>query len=155
MIVQDNTGAVAGANSYTGFAYACGYLADRINLSQYTDEQIASALVSATSFIDNNFIYLGNKKAGDTQTTQFPKAEADIPEAVKKATCEYAIWFLEQGIAMLRTNPEEYFGDKYYQADNEIKSYIQAFEAEVADGKKYCSMPEKFIYEAGLYQLIS
>lgn len=155
MIVQNNTGSVAGANSYTGFVYACNYLADRVNLSQYTEDQIANVLVQATSFIDNNFTYAGSKLAGETQTTQFPRTVEGIPDAVKRATCEYAIFFLEQGLSMIGSPPEEYFGDRYVQADNVIKSYVQAYEAEVADGKKYCSESEKFIYEAGLFQLVA
>jgi hypothetical protein len=156
MIIQNDAGTVVGANSYVGYSYAGSYLASRVNLASYTDEQIADALCSGTLFIDTYFDFNGEKLTGENQATKFPRtgAVAGIPEAIKKATCEYAIWYLEMAVALHGAPPVDYFGDKYIQRDNTIKTYVHDTEIALADGCKYVTMSEKFIYEAGLFQLI-
>lgn len=156
MKVQNNEGTIVDADSYVSYTYAGSYLANRINLQTYTDEQIASALVLATSFVDNNFSFLGDKLTGETQSTQFPRTTtAGVPDSVKKAVCEYSIWFLQGFLMMLGMTPEEYFGDKYVEQPNEIKTYVEEHEQAVADGKKYVAISEKFMYDDNLFVLIA
>lgn len=160
MVPQNNTGTAVGADSYVSYTYAGAYLAKRISLASYTDEVVLQALYDAFLLLESSFTFNGQKLAGETQPTQFPRYEgetapetSEIPDAMKKAQCEVAIFFLTDSIAMVETSPEDYFGDKYAQADNALKTYIQGVETELNNGKKHVPMSEKYMYDAGLLVL--
>ena len=102
--VQDDSGAVPNANAYIDVDFFKGYIDDRQGsdaYGDYEDGQIERAIVVATDYVDNRFKYVGDRSLGsDVQTTQWPRDvafDADgrqqngIPDAVKKATAEYAM----------------------------------------------------------------
>lgn len=99
--VQDNTGTVAGANSYVALVDFKAYHDDRDNdYSAYSDAQLQTALVRATDYIDGRFRFVGEKRGGRDQNTEWPRTGAwdrdryyitDIPVEVIEATCEYAL----------------------------------------------------------------
>ncbi len=103
MIVQDDTGLIAGANSYDSIANYALYWTDRgIDLSTYSDAQKEASLVAGTFYVDNRYSYIGYRLNGVSQTTEFPRGDAwvtvgrtaeqieGIPQCVKNATFEYA-----------------------------------------------------------------
>lgn len=99
-IVEDGT-EVAGATSYGAVADADTYFGDRgiTAWSALNNSAKQAALIAATDFIDKRWGYLFKGcKLTDTQPLEFPRdAFVDIvgigyiPEALKKATYEYAI----------------------------------------------------------------
>lgn len=113
LTVQDNNGSVAGANAYITVEEFKTYHTDRGNaFSSFTDEQIASAVIRATDYLDQRFNFVGKKRLGRDQTTEWPRTDArdrdrhyinDIPPEVKEACCEYALRALA---AELNPDPE-------------------------------------------------
>lgn len=107
--VQTADGDVADANAYVALADFKQYHDDRGNdYSGSTDPEIKTAIVRATDFVDTRYSYIGVRRNGEDQTTEWPKADeedgdiltnnfgdelditTDLPTAVVKATCEYA-----------------------------------------------------------------
>lgn len=102
-IVEDGTGTVVGANSYTSVAELIAYWLDRgVDLTQYDNTTKQSALISATDYID---LVWGDRFFGykllAAQPLEFPRQclyEPDgfctpvtgIPLRLKRATFEYA-----------------------------------------------------------------
>lgn len=113
LIVQDNTGAVAGANAYITVQQFKNYHADRgADTSAFDDEAIEAAIVRATDYLDQRFNFVGKKRLGRDQTTEWPRTDAwdrdryyinDIPPEVKEACAEYALRALA---AELNPDPE-------------------------------------------------
>jgi hypothetical protein len=101
LIVQDNTGAVAGANSYLDVAAFKAYHDDRgADYSGFTDPQIEAALIRATDYLDQRFSFTGKKIRGRDQTTEWPRTGVTdrdgygvdgLPHEVTGACAEYAI----------------------------------------------------------------
>ena len=154
LIVQNNSGTVQGANSYISFVEGCARLAGRIDLPNYTDEQVIEALANSTNHIDSIFYFRGNKFAGEGQSTEFPRIDGEeasmIPNQIKDAVCEYVIWFLTGGLSMLISPPEEYIGDRYdKKGDDVVADYVHQIEEEAQDGKKYLAFSESYLYESG------
>lgn len=98
LTVQNDLGTVPNANGYIDLEYFQQYFQDRaIDISDFEDDQIKGAIVSATSYIDLKE-FKGTKLEED-QTTEFPRDEMEdrygnavegIPSNLKKATAEYA-----------------------------------------------------------------
>lgn len=113
LTVQDNNGSVAGANAYITVGEFKTYHTDRGNaFSSFTDEQIASAVIRATDYLDQRFNFVGKRLQGRNQTTEWPRYDAwdrddyainGIPGEVKEATAEYALRALS---AALNPDPE-------------------------------------------------
>ncbi len=101
LIVQDNTGSVPGANAYISVQDFKSYHDDRgQSYNGHTDAQIEAAIVRATDYIDQRFVFVGKKRLGRDQTTEWPRTDAwdrdryyitDIPPEVKEACAEYAL----------------------------------------------------------------
>lgn len=113
LTVQDNNGSVAGANAYITVEEFKTYHTDRGNaFSSFADEQIASAVIRATDYLDQRFNFVGKRLQGRNQSTEWPRYDAwdlddyainGIPGEVKEATAEYALRALT---AALNPDPE-------------------------------------------------
>ena len=113
LTVQDNNGSVAGANAYITVEEFKTYHTDRGNsLAGSTDPKIEAAIIRATDYLDQRFNFVGKKRLGRDQTTEWPRTDAwdrdryyinDIPPEVKEACCEYALRALA---AELNPDPE-------------------------------------------------
>ena len=101
MLVQDDSGAVVGANAYISVPEMKDYWSTRGNdLTSYTDDKLAVAIVLATDYLDARFTFVGIKLRGRDQSTQWPRSSVwdrdrfyvnGIPPEVKEATAEYAL----------------------------------------------------------------
>lgn len=100
--VQDNTGSIIGANAYISVAEFKAY--HDVRGGDYSaaadDTVIAAAIIRATDYVDTRFWYVGRKKMGRTQSTEWPRIAAydrdryavtDVPMEVKDACAEYAL----------------------------------------------------------------
>ena len=113
LTVQDNNGSVAGANAYITVQQFKDYHADRgADTSAFDDEAIEAAVIRATDYLDQRFNFVGKKRLGRDQTTEWPRTDAwdrdryyinDIPPEVKEACAEYALRALA---AELNPDPE-------------------------------------------------
>lgn len=99
IVVQDDTGAIVGANSYLSVADFKAYHALRGNSVALSDDQIAVGCIRATDYIDNRWRFRGTRLL-TTQTTQWPRQDVTdregndivgIVPALEKATAEYAL----------------------------------------------------------------
>ncbi len=107
-IVQNDSGTVAGANSYIEIADFLDYYLDR-GIELDLDAEVSEpALIKATAYIDVRFKFVGYKANGRTQTTQWPRLSAydsesnlveGIPKEIKDAVCEYAYRALSSDLA--------------------------------------------------------
>lgn len=113
LILQNTDGTVAGANAYITVQQFKDYHADRgADTSAFDDEAIEAAIVRATDYLDQRFIFVGERRYGREQTTEWPRNSAwdrdrrsinDIPVEVREACAEYAIRALSQ---VLNPDPE-------------------------------------------------
>ena len=115
LIVQDSSGSIAGANSYNTVAEFKSYHNDRLNIWDTlvdSDLDIEAALIRATDYVDQRFSFVGKRKQGRLQTTEWPRINAwdigryyinDIPFEIKEAVNEYALRALS---APLVTDPD-------------------------------------------------
>ena len=111
--VQNNEGTVVGANAYITVQEFKDYHTDRgVDVSDFDDQGIESAIVRATDYLDQRFIFVGGRRLGREQTTEWPRTDAwdrdryyinDIPPEVKEACAEYALRALA---AELNPDPE-------------------------------------------------
>ncbi len=101
LIIQDDTGTVADANSYATVAEFITYWANRGEdySSAPTTAEIEAFLVKGWEYTDSAFDYVGQRLNGRTQTTQFPREylyDCDgnevegVPYELKNAQMEYA-----------------------------------------------------------------
>lgn len=113
IIVQNIDGTAVGANAYITVQEFKDYHADRgADTSAFDDEAIEAAIVRATDYLDQRFNFVGKKRLGRDQTTEWPRTDAwdrdryyinDIPPEVKEACAEYALRALA---AELNPDPE-------------------------------------------------
>ena len=107
LIVQNDTGSEAGANAYIDVAWFKEYHDARGNdYSAATDDPaIERAIIKATDYLDTRFSFVGRRRNGRPQTTEWPRTNAydadrnyitDLPEEVKEATAEYALRAIAQ-----------------------------------------------------------
>ena len=100
--VQDDTGGVSGANAYVSVADFKTYHDDRGNdySGAVDDAALEVAIIKATDYLDTRFRYMGKKRLGRDQLTEWPRTSAwdrdryylnDVPVEVKEATSEYAL----------------------------------------------------------------
>lgn len=93
--VQDEHGSIEAANSYADVAAVRAYWSDRgVDLSAKTDEELASALVKATDYLDARYRWVGYQ-LHRLQGTQWPRGGVTsflrgIPPALTNATCMLA-----------------------------------------------------------------
>ena len=97
---------VVGENSYVDVAYADSFFADYLDSDTWnntTEEMKSKALITATSLIDNSYIWKG-VKYDENQALQFPRIytgcqdgtpEGEVPTAIKDATCIQAQYLLK------------------------------------------------------------
>lgn len=109
--VQNDSGSVADANAYIDADWFASYHAARGFTSTADTAAIEAAIVKATDYLDVRFNFIGSR-GGTDQTTEWPRYNAmdidrrlisGVPEAVKKATAEYAKIALDQ---ILNPTPE-------------------------------------------------
>lgn len=100
VIVQDDTGLIANANSYVSVADFRAYHDARANKYLDDDDTIAPALIKASTYVDGRFRYKGRRSNGREQTQEWPRVSCydrdrypvqGIPQEVKDAVCEYAL----------------------------------------------------------------
>lgn len=79
VVPQSADGNVADANSYITAAYFTTYHTNRGNdVSAYTADQIAAAIIKAWDYLDTRFSFRGVKLVTDgTQTTEWPRKSAN------------------------------------------------------------------------------
>lgn len=99
LIVQNDQGSQANANSYLTMEEFRAYWSDRGVTFAQTDDELSPFLVLGTDYVDKRFHYLGKKLRGREQTTEWPRLSVTdaggysvegIPREVKNATAEYA-----------------------------------------------------------------
>lgn len=113
MTLQNDAGTVADADSYISVTeFKAHHDARGNDYSTLSDENIATAIVRATDYLDARFGFDGRKCEGRSQTTEWPRngvSDADgysvegIPREIKDATAEYALRALT---AALNPDPE-------------------------------------------------
>lgn len=102
LIVQNDTGSEADANAYITVTYFKAYHDERGNdySAAADDDAIEYAIIKATDYIDQRFNFVGRKRIGREQTTQWPRTNAfdrdryyvtDLPHEIKEACAEYAL----------------------------------------------------------------
>lgn len=102
LVVQDDTGTVSGANGYISVAEFKTYHDDRANdySAAVDDAAIGVAIVKATDYLDQRFAFVGRRRTGREQTTEWPRTNAydrdgfyvsNIPTELKEACAEYAL----------------------------------------------------------------
>lgn len=106
VVVEDGTG-LPDANSYIPVEYADAYFTLRGN-ETWTfagEPEKLVAIVAATDYIDARWgSILASVRTTDIQALEFPRKRWEgMPEALKKATCEYA---LRAMLAPLAPDPE-------------------------------------------------
>ncbi len=114
LIVQNNDGSVPGANAYISVEEFKAYHDDRAQpYAAYSDAEIETAIIRATDYLDQRFRYVGKRRQGRSQTTEWPRLDAwdgdghyvnGIPAEVKEATAEYALRALS---TVLNPDPEQ------------------------------------------------
>jgi hypothetical protein len=141
--VQDKTGLVVKANAYLSVADFRQYFTDAgTDLASYLDDAVQGAIVQATRFIDTMFEFYGSKIAGDVQTTEFPRyrvtlpdpPEADVPQGVKDAVCEYGIYVLSGKSLMIALAPEDAGIAEKYEAVDEIRERTKYIAGNASNG---------------------
>lgn len=105
--LQEDSGAVTGANAYIDATFFKSYHKDRGTLPDGLETStINAAIIRATDYLDARFNFVGEKEQR-VQTTQWPRSDAydiddhivfGIPFEVKNATAEYALIALSQEI---------------------------------------------------------
>jgi hypothetical protein len=101
----------AAANSYVDLAYASAYFASRLGSESWNgaaSEVRESSLIQATTHLDAVFDWEGEYRTDEDQALMWPRVCAhdrdgfvipddEIPENVKKAQCELALFFITNG----------------------------------------------------------
>lgn len=100
LIVQDDTGAVSGANAYISLVEFKTYHDTRgNNYLAFTDTEIENAIIRSSDYVDIRFDFIGSKLNARDQITQWPRSSAldrdgwyvtGIPLEIKDAIAEYA-----------------------------------------------------------------
>lgn len=113
LVLQDNTGTVAGANAYLSVdAFKAYHDARGNSYGAATDPDIEKAIIKATDYLDQRFNFVGRTLAARDQTTAWPRTAAydrdrnlvtGLPLEVIEATAEYALRALT---AALNPDPE-------------------------------------------------
>lgn len=110
---QNDSGTVVGANAYIDVAFFKSYHDERGNVYSAADDVLGQKIILATDYLDERFLYAGQKLGGTAQTTEWPRLSAydqnrlailGIPTAVKEATAEYALRALT--LASLNPDPD-------------------------------------------------
>ena len=108
LIIQNDLGSQAGANSYVTMAEYIAYWLER-NVTIVDSVAVEADLISATSYLDSRYKYCGYKLNGRVQTTDWPRTGVTdhsvcpselvegVPQEIKDAQCEYANIHSAQG----------------------------------------------------------
>jgi len=136
-VVQDDSGTVAGANSYVSVAEWTTYFTDRNNTTAlaYADVEVQGALIYATKWLDSNIAWYSTIKT-TTQLTDWPRIDffdsegrliTGIPQILKDATCELALQHLSENLNSTTSEgvTSESYGDASisYTSGYSSKSY--------------------------------
>ncbi len=123
---------VIDANAYISVAYFKEYFLNRNKPTDKTDLEIEGTIVEATAFIDLFYCFIGQKLAGETQTTEFPRyteaeapTTAEIPVGIKNATCEFAEYLLTGNLLTISVGGDESGISEMENQVGEIKERIQ------------------------------
>ena len=113
LIVQDDSGTVPGANGYLPLQEFKDYHDARgTGYAGKTDEELEEAIIRATDYVDMRFNFVGRKRNGRSQATEWPRIGAfdrdryhvqGIPDEIKEAVAEYALRALD---ATLNPDPD-------------------------------------------------
>lgn len=103
LIIQDDLGEVADANSYISVQEFLDYWTARgVDYTSLSTAEVEALLIPALSYMDDLNDYRGYKLNGRDQTTEFPRDELydcsgsspvlveGVPREIKQAQCEYA-----------------------------------------------------------------
>ena len=101
IVIEDGTG-LPTANSYLSPTDAKQYLTNvgksSLSFFSLTEDVIEKFLVAAGQYLDNEFLFLEEKK-NEAQGLEFPRGEQDsVPEKVKQAVVEIALLIQEGSI---------------------------------------------------------
>jgi len=102
LLLQDDSGTVAGANTYITVEDFRAYHTDRgTDTTPYLDAVVSAALIRARDYLDQRFKYIGFRFRGvNFQSTEWPRYNAygrddllivGVPREVKDAQAEYAL----------------------------------------------------------------
>lgn len=159
--VQDDTGSVANANAYITVVEFKAYQDDRGGdySGAADDAAIEKAIIRATDYLDQRFNFVGKKRLGRDQTTQWPRTSAwdrdrfyitNVPEEVKEACAEYALRAIA---AALNPDPDRDTSGQTVQSKSETVGPILESVTFVSGGvfamPKYPAADQK-LYKAGL-----
>lgn len=107
MPIDATVGGVS-SNSYVEEAYANSYLSERLDASEYVDEENSvkrqQALITATRYLDQRVVWVGDRATTD-QSLEWPRVDREgesieagiIPVKIRQATCELALYLLKNG----------------------------------------------------------
>lgn len=107
IVVQNDGGTEVGANAYIDADWFKNYHDARGNTYTGADQDLERAIIKATDYLDERFTFVGRRRMGRDQTTEWPRTDAwdrdrryinDVPQEVKEATAEYALRALTQDI---------------------------------------------------------
>lgn len=88
MIVEDGTG-LANADALISVAYADAYHTARGNAWAGSNAEKEQAIVRATDYV-STMVFSGTRLTS-AQALPWPRADIGIPDAIKRATAEYAL----------------------------------------------------------------
>ena len=102
------TAGAVNANSYCDTAYADIYFTDRIGSDAWSSADKSVALIHATRVLDSTFSYSGYVDSESLQSLRWPRiyvydrdgrevSELIVPDPVKQATCELALFISTSG----------------------------------------------------------
>ena len=163
LVVQNDTGSQAGANAYISVDEFKAYHDDRGNDYSIAadDTAIEYAIIKATDYLDQRFNFVGKKRLGREQTTEWPRSNAwdkdryyitDLPVEVKDACAEYALRAIS---AVLNPDPDRDATGQLVQSKSETVGPISESVAFVAGSvftmPKYPSADQKLI-KSGLIE---
>lgn len=100
LTVQDDTGLVDGANGYVSVTEFRSYQDARARSYLDDDDSIAAAIIRASDYVDQRFVYKGRRLNARLQAMEWPRMSCydrdrnvveGVPQEVKDACCEYAL----------------------------------------------------------------
>ena len=118
IILQNDSGTIIDANSYTDVSFIDNYHALRGNIdwSNATEANKEIATIKAWQYIDTSFSFIGYEKT-DLQNTEFPRLGlytsrqveiTDLPIKLKQAQAEYALIALSSNFTQNETPTSGY-----------------------------------------------
>jgi hypothetical protein len=147
-------------NSYASLAYFKARLDVQLRVwAGKTDDQMSSALIAATEYMDVRHGYVGYPKVAG-QSRQWPREEAydcrgdkvtGIHVALQNACCEYA-WRHLNGLDLMPDPTADEFGQVVKSKDEKVGPIATSIEYETSRGTRLPVYPkaDSILYAAGL-----